>query len=118
MKFNEIFLKGVEAANRRLESDEQMKNVAAEYEGKKVVINVTDDAVYVFTISKEGIAYAASSSNVPGDMYLETDSQIMDEMIQGKAGTMKILFWYGSGKIKVNGIGPKEMELIRKLLGR
>jgi len=118
MKFNDAFSKGVEEANRKLKSDLQMQEVAAEYQGKKVVVNITDDSVYVFTISSDSIGYTTSSSNVPGDMYLETDSNIMSDMIQGKASTMKMLFWYSSGKIKTKGIGPKEMELIRKLLGK
>jgi hypothetical protein len=118
MRFHNIFSKGVEEANRRLRYDSQIQRALVEYDGRKVVINVTDDAIYVFTISSNGITYTYSPSAIPDDMYVETDSEIMNELIQGRINAVRAVLLRATGRIKTKRIRPKEINLIRKLLGR
>ena len=118
MRFHDIFSKGVEEVNRRMSYDSQIQNALLRYNGRKVVINVTDDATYLFTISSNGITYSHSPSSIPDDMYVETDSEIMNELIQGGIDAIRAMVLYATGRIKTKRIGVKEINLIRKLLGR
>ncbi|WP_309493251.1 SCP2 sterol-binding domain-containing protein [Candidatus Hecatella orcuttiae] len=114
MSFKERFDNGIIKFNKRLQSEPQLRDLLKEYEGRTIVLKVTDDAVYVFHLSVDGLRMTVSPENCPEDMYLETSKEILQKMIDQKRVNVIDLL---TGKIKWRNISLKEVNVVKKVLG-
>ena len=114
MAFRERFEAGIAKVNGRIPSDPQLQQALEEYHGRTVTLKVTDDATYVFHISREGLTMEVSPETLPEDMYLETSSQILQRMLDEKTLNPADLLL---GRIKWRNIGLREVNIVRRLLG-
>lgn len=114
MSFKERFDNGIIKFNKRLQNEPQLRDVLKEYDGRTIVLKVTDDTVYVFYLSVDGLSLSVSPENCPEDMYLETSKEILQKMMDEKRVNVIDLL---TGKIKWKNISLKEINVVKKILG-
>ncbi|RLI28226.1 hypothetical protein DRO53_02105 [Candidatus Bathyarchaeota archaeon] len=114
MAFAERFNAGIRKLKEKLKEKPELAEALEEYDGRTLTLNVTDDAVYVFHISREGVTMEVSPEKPPEDMYLETSSKILGRMLDEKRVNPVDLL---TGKIRWRNIGLREVEVVRRLLG-
>lgn len=112
-----VLQEGIDEVNRRAKSDEALKDVLEEYDGKRIVLNISDDKTYVISIASDGVSLTPSKTSSPDDMYLEADSKTIKKLTKGRIDAMQIMSMVLTGKIKFRNIGTKEIDLVRKILG-
>ena len=113
MAFQNTFQESIEKVNRLARSNPQIRNGLQKYDGRALVLNVLDDSVYVFEISKNGIKLEISPYSYPDDMYLEMDKKRTEKLILHKqiSGFDIIL-----GKIKYRNISLKDFNFFKEIL--
>jgi flavodoxin len=113
--FKSIFEEGVAKANEKAKTDPEIQNALREYNGRTFVLKVIDDTVYMFTFAAGGIALTVSPTTYPEDMYLETDRERLKKIIyEQRVDPMDLM----TGKLKWRNIGLKEVNLVKRILGR
>jgi len=112
-----MFRQGVKEANQRATYDSEIQNALGQYHGRTVVLNVTDDATYMFIIYSDGVVYTFSPSSYAVDMYVETDRRTLEQLIRREISAFEAIGMKLSGRIKTRGIGVAEINLLQKLLG-
>ncbi len=117
MSFNDVFQRGIDEVNKLANTDEALKDVLKQYDGRRVFLNVVGDATYVVTVSSEGVSLATSKSSNPEDMCLEIDKRTANELLDREVDPLKVISMVLFGKIKVRNIGPKEIDLVKRLIG-
>jgi len=117
LAFDSMFKQGVREANQRSTCDSQVQDALRRYNGKTVVLTVTDDATYMFKIFSSGVVYTFSPSSYPVDMYVEMDKQTLERFIRREINAFEAITMKLLGRIKAIGIGMPEIDLIQKLLG-
>ena len=114
MAFTERFNAGIKKLRDKVKHNPAFSEALEQYDGRSITLKVTDDATYVFHISKDGITMEVSPENPPEDMWLETSSQILKKMLDEKRVNPTDLLL---GRIKWKNIGLREVGVVRKLLG-
>ena len=117
LPFEKVLQEGIDEINRRAKSDKALKDILEEYDGKRVVLNISDDKTYVISIASDGASLMPSKTSSPDDMYLEVDSKTIKELTKGRIDAMQIMSMVLTGKIKFRNIGTREIDLVRKILG-
>ncbi len=117
LTFEKVLQEGIDEVNRRAKSDKDLKDVFEEYDGKRVVLNISDDKTYVILITSGGASLIESEASNSDDMYLEVDSKTIKKLTKSKIDPMQIMSMVFTGKIKFRNIGTKEIDLVRKILG-
>ena len=117
MTFEEILQKGVDEANNRAKSDKALMDVFKQYDGRRIVLNISDDTTYIVSITSKGLSLIDSEASSPKDMYLEVESKTFKKLIKGRTDPLQIMSMMLAGKIKVRNIGTNEIDLVRRILG-
>lgn len=108
----------IEQANERAKTDRSIKDVLNQFDGKRVIINITDDTIYALTISKDGLSLESSVTSTSEDMYLELNKKTAEQLLNREIDPFKLLPMILLGKIKVKNIGTKEIDVLRGLFGK
>ena len=114
MAFRKRFEEGIVKFNVKAKGRLEIQEVLEEYDGRSITLRVTDDAVYLFKISREGLSLEVSPESLPEeDMYLETNSEILRRMLEEKRLNPTDLLL---GRIKWRNISLKEVSIVKRLL--
>ncbi len=108
----------IEQVNKRAETDSTIKDVLNEFDGKRVVINITGDTIYALAISKDGLSLESSATPSSEDMYLELDKKTAEQLLNREIDLFKLLPMVLLGKIKIRNIGAEEIDVLKGLFGK
>ena len=114
MAFHGMFSQGIEKFNGLLKTNGEYQELMKEYEGRSLVVKIKNDASYVVNITRLGLVLLLSPKKIPNDMFFETSPDIFKRIIKDRKINFADL---AMGRIKVKNIGPKELAMVKKLLG-
>jgi len=117
LSYDDIVKESIERINERSKSDEELKRILKEYDGKRLVVNVVDDVTYAVNISSDGLSVDTSTTANPEDMYLEIDKDAIKKIVNQEINILSAATLMLSGKIKIRNIGAKELDLVRGFFG-
>ena len=108
----------VEQVNKRAETDSTFKDVLNKFDGKRVIVNITNDTIYALAISKGGLSLESPATPTSEDMYLELDKKTAEQLLNREIDPFKLLPIVLLGKIKIKNIGAKEIDILKGLFGK
>lgn len=117
MSYNEFLQKSIDEINRRVESDSELKDVLKKYDGKRLVLNLMNDATYAINISSENVSLETSATSNEEDMYLEIDKEVIKKILNQEMNMLQAASLLLTGKIKIRNIGMEEFDLVQKFFG-
>jgi hypothetical protein len=117
LSYDDIVKESIERINERSKSDEELKRILKEYDGRRLVVNVVDDVTYAVNISSDGLSVDTSTTVNPEDMYLEIDKDAIKKIVNQEINILSAATLMLSGKIKIRNIGAKELDLVRGFFG-
>ena len=78
-----------------------------------MVFNAIGDAVYVFTVTADGISLAVSPPSYPADMYVEMDAEMARKLIRKRHASLLDI---QLGRIKLKNITMEDIRLLYLLM--
>jgi hypothetical protein len=113
MEFQKTFQESIGKVNDLVKTHVKIKSALHKYDGRTLVLNILDDSVYVFKISKNGIILEISPNSHPNDMYLEMDKKRAEKLINHRQiSGLDIML----GKIKYRNISLKDVNFFKEIL--
>ena len=116
LEFYELFEDGVETINKKAQTDISLQKVLREYQGKNVHLKIIKDALYTFKISSAGVSLTTSETVNPEDMFIQIDRETAEKLLNREINPLQITSMVLFGKIKIQNIGPKEIDLVKKIV--
>ena len=116
MSFREFLQRNIDQVNMAAFKDELLKNAFNEYEGKRIVLSILNDATYTIRISRECLTLMMDAVADPRDMFVEMDSDVLKGLIEGKINILKLTSMTISGKIRFRNISAKDISIFKSLL--
>jgi hypothetical protein len=116
MSFREFLQRNIDQVNTAAFKDELLKNAFKEYEGKRIVLSILSDATYTIMISPECLTLTMDAVADPQDMFVEMDSNVLKELIEGKINILKLTSMTISGKIRIRNISGRDISIFKSLL--
>ena len=119
MIFHNYFQNKINEINQRKKNDATLQNGLHLYNGRNVLIMVSDDNKYRLNISTKGVSLEASPDLLPDDLYIQTDSQIINNFVSGTysglGGNFQLLQLLNTGRIQTN-LNMNDINFIREFL--
>jgi hypothetical protein len=117
LAFERILNQNIDKVNERAKSDEALKDILKEYNGRRVIINIKGDTIYTVKISAKEISLDKSMTSNPEDMYIELNKKTVQKLISLDIDFTQIMTMLLIGKIKIRNIGIEEIDLIKRIIG-
>lgn len=115
MSFSEVLQESIDEVNKRAKTDDSLKEVLKNYDGKRVVLNIVGETTFAIAISSEGVSLTALTAPNSEDMYIEIESELAQKIVHQEINPLQILSIILSGKIKTRNISIQEIDLVRRL---
>lgn len=113
ISYQKVFQEGIDKANQKAKTDPKIKSALEKYDGRTFVFNVTNDAVYVFKISRDEVKLEVSSPSYPDDMYLEMNKKRADKLVHHRqVSKVDVIF----GNIKFRNISLEDVNFFKEIL--
>jgi len=101
--------------NERVKTDPEIKNALRKYNGRTLVLEVYEDATYVFHVSSSGVSLEVNPQSRPDDMYAGMDIKRANDLVyRQKVSKSDVIL----GKIKHKNISFADIEFVKKLFER
>jgi ubiquinone biosynthesis protein UbiJ len=115
MSFSQFLQEHIDEFNEAVKRDNAAREALKQYNGKRVVLSIAEDTSYAITISTQGLSLLASASPNSNDMYIEMENATARKLLDQGTNPLEVASMIVSQKIKMKNIGPKEIDLVRRL---
>jgi ubiquinone biosynthesis protein UbiJ len=113
MAYVPTFEDAIKKLNERAKTDSKIQEALRKYNGRVLVLSVQEDAVYVFSVSANGVSFKVNPESRPNDMYAEMDRSRADKLIRKReVSKWDVLF----GKIKYRNISLSDIDFVKEIL--